>query len=112
MTLLNNMPHLVTHQVRSTTRNELLGHDETFPTNVATDVPAWVQTASEAEIDEFEKRGFRVTHKVYYPTDPGLTEANQILFGTKRLEFRAIADRSAGLGILFKIMAEEKSTRA
>lgn len=79
------------------------------------------------EIADFEKRGISVNTRVYFASDPGFlavddTERYEIII-TKRngvatvdpktLEVRTKTqpDASAGLGILFKVLANETTSR-
>ena len=110
MSLLENLPHKVTIQTRAVTEDAVLGDSETF-SNTKTNVKAWGQTASQQDIVLFAQRGFVVTHRVYFSTNEALTEANRILYGSKKLDFRSYADASAGAGILYKVMCEEVTPR-
>ncbi len=103
-----NMPHRVDSQIRSVTRDAVLGSVETWADEL-TNLPAWVQTASQNEITEFQKRGIVVDTKVYVVSDHGLTAAHRLVFSTRNLEVRSVADASAGLGIIWKVMCEERT---
>jgi hypothetical protein len=77
-------------------------------TAVFTDRACWRQAASESEILQYQKRGISVTHKIYFTTDPGLDERHTIVMGSDTMEVRTYAspDASAGLGVLYRVMAD------
>lgn len=113
MSLLDKLPHLVDIYALTTTGNdELIGGDNKVRTLKAggSAVEAWVQTAGQAEIEKFEKRGYAVTHKIYFTTDPGFAAADTIIYNGSFFQFRSVADASAGLDVLFKAMFEEISS--
>ncbi len=110
MSLLANLPHTVEIQALTSAVGPMIGDDDDYPTKQA-GVSAWVQTASQAEIDLFERRGFRVTHKIYFATEPATVESDQIIHDGKTYEFRSFADASAGLSVLFKAMFEQVSQK-
>ena len=72
----------------------------------------WRQAASEREILQYQKRGIAVTHKIYFATDPGLDERHFITIGSDIMEVRSYAspDASAGLGMLWRVMAELRTS--
>ena len=87
-----------------------------------TDVVCWEQNANHNEILDYEKRGMSINRKVYFLTDPGVTVRNQILITERdgvavanpiELEVRTKSnpDASAGLGVVYKVMAEEITSR-
>ena len=114
MSLLDQMPHRVTHTRPGYQRDELIGDTDENPTTVATLVKCWVQNASMREINEYQRRNENVTHKVYFPTDPGLLVGDYLTvtsgpsFVGTVLKFQADSDRSAGLGVLYGAMCEEE----
>lgn len=113
MSLLDNLPHTVDIYELTTTGNDtLIGDDNDVRTLKAggTDVDAWVQTASQAEIEKFEKRGYKVTHKIFFTANPGFVDSDTVIYGGKFFAFRSIADASAGLDMLYKAMFEEISS--
>ena len=87
-------------------------------TAVSTDLECWQQPAGDVLTQEFEKKGITVTNKVYFKADPGVDTSFQLVVtnpqtGTTHtldVQSRAKPDASAGLGILFRVMAEEKTT--
>jgi hypothetical protein len=60
----------------------------------------------------YQKRGIAVTTKIYFTADPQLTTENYILIDGDIFEVRSKAkpDASAGLGVVFRVMAEEVSS--
>lgn len=121
MSLLDEMPHESTIRRRTRTKSSLGGSKDSF-VNEQTEVKCWEQPATAKEIVDFEKRGISINRKVYFPTNPSVTERHQILI-TKRqgvaitsptpLEVKTILspDSSAGLGVLYKVMVEEVTSR-
>ena len=117
MSLLDNLPHKASITTRTVTTGDMGGERETFPTTAYKDEPCWVQSATAAEIEEWEKRGHAISHKVYFNRDLAMTHDNRIeltaptrLAGL-RLEFRGVMDASAGLGVLYRCVAENKLGR-
>ena len=110
MSLLTSMPHVATIQTRTVTAGLMGGSVESFTTR-ETGIAAWVQPASAAEIDRFERRGFRVDFKMFFKEDPGVSETDQVILDGVRYEFRAFSDRGAGLGRLFAAFVETVSDR-
>ncbi len=113
MSLLDNFPHTCTTKRRTRTKGTLGGSKDSFAV-VSTDLECWQQSATDAEILEFSRRGIIVTNKVYFPSDPGV-DAGYILVVTNpqtgttdtlEVKSRAKPDASAGLGVLFRVMAE------
>jgi hypothetical protein len=56
----------------------------------------------------FQRRDVRITHKVYFTTDPGLDEDNLVVIGDDEMTVREAAhpDASVGLGVLWRVMVE------
>ena len=112
MSLLDQMPHTVSHYRQKYIRDEYMA---SIPEQVAleSDVRAWVQNASQTEITEFQKRDQLITHKVYYTGDPGIRPGDQIVvtagpsFIGRTFDFQSQVDRSAGLGVLWGCMVSE-----
>lgn len=111
MSILDNLPHTATHRRRTRTRGTLGGNRETSST-LASGVSCWRQPAGDSEIVEFGKRGISVTDKFYYTADPGLDERDEIVCGGSSYDVRSAAepDASAGLGVVYRVMAQYNST--
>jgi hypothetical protein len=116
MSLLTNLPHTVTHYRRKYSRGDYLDtqiEDE----QQATGISAWVQNASQGEIERYQKKDESITHKVYFASDPGMRSGDVITvtagpsFVGKTLNYRALTDRSAGLGVLFGAMFDEEDNQ-
>jgi len=112
MSLLDNFPHTCTAKRRTRTKGTLAGSKDSFVTTVFSARACWRQLANDAEIREFEKRGISVTDKIYFTTDPGLDERHIIEIDGEILEVRSEAgpDASAGLGVVYRVMAERTTT--
>lgn len=115
MSVLNSMPHRCTIQ-RLVHSTGSLGGSKTTPTVEQTGVRCFEQSAGHAEVDEYQKRGMRVTSKVYFVADPQVTERHQILI-TERggasvteapldVKSEARPDASVGSGTIWKIMCD------
>ena len=121
MSLLEKLPHECTIQKRVAVKDgQGLGGVRDTLTEVSTGVECWEQQASDAEARDYQKRDMRITRKVYFVTDPGLTTRHQIVItkrnGTAVAAANQIAldvkseprpDSSAGLGILYKVMCDD-----
>ena len=115
MSLLENMPHLMTVKKRTYVNDAYGGNDET-PVNQSINNRCWVQNASFQDILEFEKRDERVTHRVLMPTDLSLTPGLVIVpedgpFQDLELVVRAYTERTAGLGWMFTAFCEEENNQ-
>jgi len=112
MSLLDNLPHTCTAKPRVRTAGTLGGSKDSFPTILFSDRACWRQRATGAEVREFDKRGISVTDKVYFTSDPALNESYILEIGGDTLEVRGFAspDASAGLGLLWMVLAEMTTT--
>lgn len=123
MSLLDNLPHVCTIQRRTRTASSL-GGSASSAVIEQTGVACWVQQAGTSEAKDYEKRGMRVNRKVYFTERPNVTERHELIITamiingqlttipeadqiilTVKTEPRP--DASAGLGVLYKVMAEE-----
>ena len=108
MSLLDNLPHLATAKVRRREKDEFGGTRDNYPTILFSDRPCWRQGLSATEIELFQHRDMKVTHKVFFATDPGLDEGHVLVIGGDTMTVRSAAhpDSSAGLGVLWRIEVE------
>ena len=114
MPLLDNMPHSAVFKRRTRTMGPMGGSRDTF-TQVGDALDCWRQGARESEKLEFAKRGISVTNKIYFPSPlslPGELEEYILVIGDDTYEVRseAVPDASAGLGVLYRVMAEYSTT--
>ena len=117
MSLLDHFPHTCTTKRRTRTKGSLGGSSDTF-TTVSSNLACWQQAASDGEMEEFAKRGIVVTNKVYFTADPGVdtryvlevTNPQTGTTDTLEVQSRAKPDASAGLGVVYRVMAEHKTT--
>lgn len=107
MSLLDNMPHEGRHERLKYDTGDLID-DVPDPTTLASNLKSWVQTASMQQVNEYAKRGQRITHRVVFQAgDPGLRVGDRFVVTSgpeyvgEVLKFVAGADRSAGLGVLW-----------
>lgn len=113
----NNLPHTMNVSQMRTTQ-DALGGDVPAPVSVATGVACFVQTASQREIDKYSKRGYSVTHRIFYrPGDVALAEDSIIhtlaptteFLSTARYRVVALADATTNLSpTLHKAFAIEE----
>ena len=117
MSLLESFPHTCTTKRRTRTKDSVGGAIDT-PITISEDLACWQQPATDAEVTEFAKRGIEVTNKVYFTADPGvdtkyiLEITNPQTGRTDTLEVmsRARPDASAGLGLVYRVMAKQSTT--
>ena len=121
MSLLDSFPHKCTIRRRTTSKGSLGGNKD-GSINDQTDILCWEQQASAGEVADFAKRGMSITHKIYFTSDPGVTERNQILITERNgtaisnpvpleVKTEALPDISAGLGVVFRVMVDELTGR-
>jgi len=113
MSLLDSMHHRATIYKRTSTQGALGGTKSSFPV-VQTDVECWEQQASQSETEKHKKKARRLVSKIYFPSDPGITEQNLIAITSRNdvdvsspvmLEIGTdtMPDASAGLGWMFRV---------
>ena len=116
MSLLQNFPHEC--QIRKRVRSiDEYGGNRDESVVVSSGVKCWEQQASASEVSTYQKRGMSISTKIFFTTDPGVTEQNQILI-TKRLGVavsegsqyildvmsKPEPDSSAGLSVVWRVM--------
>ena len=118
MSILGEFPHKCTIQRRGTIAGSM-GGTKTTQITEQSDVKCWEQNASHNEIQEYERRGVTVTHKIFFTSPPGVTERHTIAI-TERdgttvlspmiLEVRSEPrpDASVGAGVVHKVMVERR----
>ncbi len=124
MSILDSLPHLckIFRQIRT---NDGLGGNVYGVVTEQSNVECWEQPASASEMKEYEKRGIKVSTKVYFVTDPAVDERHRILITSRQgvaqanldgtdvtnpdtlcVQSSARPDASAGLGILWRVMCD------
>ena len=108
MSILENLPHLATAKRRTRTKGSLGGSKDSYATVVFTDRACWRQPASDNEVDGFQKRSIKVTHKIYFVADPELSDTDIIVMGAETMKVRSAShpDASAGMGVVWRVMVE------
>jgi hypothetical protein len=123
VSILQSFPHKCTIRRRTRTKGALGGSKDGF-TNDQTDVVCWEQNVSQKETEDFEKRGMDLISKIYFLSDPSVTERHQIII-TERLGTAVVAanqlpldvtteaspDASVGLGVVYKVFCKVPSGR-
>lgn len=116
MSLLENFPHKCKITLRIRTLDEFGGgYDERQ--NVVTNLSCWEQQASATEIKNYQKRGINITRKVFFTSDPNVTEQHFITITERngvalsvenQVELAVVSepepDASAGLGVVWRVM--------
>ncbi len=110
MSLLENLPHTIDLS-RMTYGKGDYGGDVPTATAFVLAEPAWVQTASQDEIAEFQIDKIKVTHKIFLRRDPGLQLDDDILihggqYSGTHMKAKSWAEATAGIGLLWKLFAE------
>lgn len=116
MGILDNFPHTCTAYLRTRQSDAYGGGLDGF-TVVFTERLCWQQAASFGEIEEYAKRGIRVTDKVYFTANCDLDERHElVVFNTLsdssvrfRVAARSVPDASAGKGVVWKVMCEART---
>ena len=105
--ILDHLPHTATAKRRTRTQDTLGSAKDSY-TTVWSDRACWRQPVSDSERMEYEKRGQRVTHKIYFAADPELDEEYMLIVGGDTMSVRSVSDpdASVGLGILWRVMVE------
>lgn len=113
MSILENLPHLATAKRRKRTKDSIGGGSDSLVT-VFSDRACWLQQAGSNEIAEFKKDGISISGKVFFLTDPSLDENHVLVISGNTYDVKSFAepDASAGLGILFRVMVNRKTTAA
>lgn len=115
MSLIDELPHTGTH-TRPNYQQDELGGQIAVQETVAAGIACWVQNASMAEIEAYQKKDTVISHKVFFAADPGMRPGDEFTitagpsFGGLTLEFVAgPTDRSSGLGKLYAAMFDQES---
>ena len=105
--LLGSLPDLATAKRRARTKDELGGAKDSFVV-IFTDRACWRQQASSSEINTAQARGINVTHKVFFASDPRLTEKDVLVIDGDTMSVRSFPhpDASAGLGKVWRVMVQ------
>lgn len=105
MSILDALPHTATAKRRTRTKDALGGMKDSF-TTVFSDRACWRQPVSDSELVEAQSRGQRITHKVYFTSDPELNEQHVLIVDgdTMLVQSTAHPDASLGLSILYRVM--------
>lgn len=119
MALFDNFPHKATirRRTRTKTGGGDIGGGTGTPVIVSSDVECWEQGVSDREVAEYDKRGMNLMRKIYFLTDPGVTERHEVIITERNGTSVAAAsqtpmdvlsaadpDATAGLGIVFRVM--------
>lgn len=105
MSLLDSMPHTCTAKRRTRTKDSMLGTKDTF-TTLFSDRECWRQQASSSEVMTAQARDIAISHKVFFATDPEVTEEDVLIIDGDTMTVRSSPhpDASAGLGVVWRVM--------
>lgn len=121
MSLLDteNLPHKCRIQRRIRSLDAYGGSRDTV-TVEQRNVPCWEQQASASEVENFRKRGMSIDRKIFFPTNPNVTNRHQIVITEREdeevdsddeivLEVKSVnqPDSSAGFQLLWKVMVNQ-----
>ncbi len=108
MSLLDSLPHTAIAKRRTRTKGTLGGSKDSYDTVLFTDRACWRQPASDSEVVEFQKRSQKITHKIYFATDPGLSDKDVLVIDDDIMKIRSVShpDASAGLGVVWRVFVE------
>lgn len=123
MALTDNLPDKCKIQLRVRVRTGNLGGSKDTPTVVESDVPCWEQQTGASETREYEKQGIKINRKVYFQTNPGITEQHELVVTERKGEpvpaaeqvmmkvvSRVDPDANVGFGNLFRVFVEKTTT--
>lgn len=115
--LTSDFPDVCDIYKRRVRRSDSVGGNKKSLETVSTGVLCWVQKVSSSEARDFQQRGINVSKKVYFASDPSLTERNQIVITSLKgssiveanREFLDVVsvdypDASNAFGLLWKVM--------
>ncbi|GAH42258.1 unnamed protein product, partial [marine sediment metagenome] len=68
----------------------------------------WVQATSAFEAIEFQKRGLKVTHKMFTAEDPDMNEGDRIVEASGRTMMVRGPVNQAGVGRCWRVNLEER----
>ena len=107
MGILDNLPHRCTARRRKRVGDGMGGFVDTFDDVVFTDRSCWRQAASDREVSWWQQRGTELTDKFFFNADPIIDENCILEIGGWRYDVisQADPDDSAGLGLLWRVMA-------
>jgi len=115
MSILDVLPHTYVAKRRHRSTDDWGGSIDGYTT--VSSGRCWQQTASEAEINEFSKRGISVTDKVYFTTAVTFDERYQLTITNTRssstvvfdVVSKAVPDASAGMGVVWRVMCQART---
>ena len=79
MSILDNLPHKCMIRKKVKTKGALGGQKSGTPLVTSRNVLCWEQAVSDSEKQQYEKRNINDVRKVYFTSDPQVTEHSEIL---------------------------------
>ena len=110
MSLLDHLPHTYVAKIRTRVKDTLGGSKDSFAT--VSSGMCWHQQAGDSEVTEFQKRGITISGKVYFASDPALNETHVLTIDGQTYEVTSHPeqDASAGLGVVWRVMVNRKTS--
>ena len=110
MSILENMPHSFVAKQRTRTADSLGGSSDSYAT--VSSGTCWHQQAGDSEVAEFQKRGITISGKVYFTSNPALDESHVLVIDGQTYDVTSYPeqDASAGLGVLWRVMVNRKTS--
>lgn len=107
MSILDNLPHTCCKLLRTRTTDALGGARDDYAQE-GDAIQCWRQPASDREQQQFAKRGITVTDKIYFTDNPAISAQHLLEIGGRIYEVKSVSDpdASAGLGVVWRVMAE------
>lgn len=124
MSLLDNLPHRCTLYRRYRTSDSMGGaRPSRIP--IREGIPCWQQPMSATEQTKYGKAGMSITTKIYFNSDPGIKDNDELVITHRRVAGVLTSideadwvyienlmahqpDRSAGLGLLFMAVGNDE----
>ena len=116
--LLDSFPDKCSIRLRNRVKNATTKITHDTLTTLFSNVTCWIQPLSQSVIMDYQKRGINVDHEVFFLSDYGLTEQHELLAtersgvaSSMQMDVKTVAspDASAGLGVVYKVVGNQKS---
>ena len=104
--LIRRSGHVVDIEARSTTRTAAGGRVPGY-TASAQEVACWIQPANSELREAYAQRQVVLTHVVYFGEKPNIAEGSRLKWGDKYLIAVSGAEDQAGVGKVWRVLAQE-----
>ena len=116
MPLVDALPHTAVAKRRKRTAGSLGDGRDAYETVALPDSACFCQAVRQKEIEEYGKRGSKITNKIFFAADPGVDERHILeitgggVTGTYEVVVEADTFGEGGNQIVWKVMACKTST--